>query len=70
MPKKGFKPEVFFNNYNEQEITSSKTTFTSEGTVSHNVSFYQQLSTARYHVTFYSIKQVFWEITNSAFKLV
>ena len=39
----------------EWEITSfSKTTVTSEGAVSHNVLYYQQLSIARYQVSFYA----------------
>ena len=36
----------------------------SEGAVSHNVSYYQQLSITCYQVSFYA-KQLFWVITNS-----
>ena len=45
----GLKSFIF-----EWEITSFSKTVTSEGAVSHNVLYYQQLSIARYQVSFYA----------------
>ena len=50
-PKKALRPEVFY--YLSEELPRLENYVTSEGTVSHNVLYYQQLSIARYKVSFY-----------------
>ena len=52
MPQQGFRPEVF--TFLVRNYLFLKNYPTSEGAVSHNVLYYQQLSIARYLISFYA----------------
>ena len=53
MPNKRLQAEVFYV-YWVRNYLFLKNYVTSEGAVSHNVLYYQQLSIARYQVSFYA----------------
>ena len=48
--------KCFVLNYLSEKLPLSQNYFTSEGANSHNVLYYQQLSVARYQVSFYANK--------------
>ena len=50
-------------NYFSAKLLILKNYVTTEGAVSHNVLYYQQLSIARYQVSCYA-KNYFWKISN------